>query len=60
MRWTEVDPETYRAFELLVFAKRKAADFAAELGMTRNAVFLSMHRIVRRIRELQVTFDSVN
>ena len=56
----EVEPNTYRAFELTVFSKRKAAEVADELGMTSNAVFLAKHRIVRRIRELQASFESLN
>ena len=57
---TEVEPNTYRAFELMTFSKHKAAEVAGELGMTPNAVFLAKHRIVRRIRELQASFESLN
>lgn len=57
---TEVQPKTYRAFELTVFEKRAASDVALELGVSRNAVFKAKHRIVRRIRELQLAFESLN
>ena len=55
-----MEPKTYRAFELVVFSKRDAAAVADELGMTRNAVFKAKHRIVRRIRELQASFETLN
>ncbi len=49
----EVRPRTFRAFELVAIENRSAEDVAAELGITRNAVFIAKHRILKRMRELQ-------
>lgn len=55
----EVDPQTFRAFELVAMKEVPAADVATQLGMTRNAVFLAKHRVVKRIRALKDAFESV-
>lgn len=49
----EVGPQTFRAFELFALEGRPAADVAAELGTTDNAVFLAKRRVLRRMRELR-------
>jgi hypothetical protein len=54
-----VDPGTFRAFERVALDQVPAADVARELGMTRNAVFLAKHRVVKRIRALKDAFESV-
>jgi RNA polymerase sigma-70 factor (ECF subfamily) len=42
---------TWAAFHGLMVEGRSAADVAAELGMSVNAVWLARHRVVRRLRE---------
>jgi RNA polymerase sigma factor (sigma-70 family) len=54
----EVDPQTFRAFEMVALKDIAPAAVAAELGMTRNAVFLAKHRVVKRIRALKDAFES--
>lgn len=49
----EVAPATYRAFELLVLKNKQAADVATELGVSRNAVFIAKHRVLKRMSELR-------
>lgn len=49
----EVTPTTYCAFEMLVLQNRQAAEVAAELGISRNAVFIAKHRVLRRMTELR-------
>lgn len=48
----EVQPATFRAFEMLVLEKRSVEDVVAELGITRNAVYIAKHRVATRIRAL--------
>jgi RNA polymerase sigma-70 factor (ECF subfamily) len=57
---SEVDPATFRAFELVALQEVPAADAAAKLGMTRNAVFIAKHRVVKRIRALKEAFEDVS
>jgi RNA polymerase sigma-70 factor (ECF subfamily) len=42
---------TWRAFTGVLVAGRPAADVAAELGVTENAVYLARHRVLTRLRE---------
>ena len=53
----EVSPQTFEAFRLVVFGNRTPADVAAELGMTRNAVFIAKHRVGTRLRELRAAYE---
>jgi RNA polymerase sigma-70 factor, ECF subfamily len=46
----EFEPNTRRAFWLVV-AGRRAADVAAELGMSVGAVYIAKSRILRRLRD---------
>jgi RNA polymerase sigma factor (sigma-70 family) len=55
----EVQPSTYRAFEMVTFERRSPADAAAELGLTRNAVFIAKHRVATRLRELRREYEEV-
>jgi len=48
----EVEPTTFRAFEMVVIANRTPAEAAGDLGMTRNAVFIAKHRVLTRVRAL--------
>lgn len=56
---TEVEPSTIRAFELFAIEGRSAAAVAEELGMSRNAVFIAKHRVIKRILELREQMESV-
>lgn len=56
---TELKPTTIRAFELFAIDQRPAAEVADELGMSRNAVFIAKHRVLKRITELTRQFESV-
>jgi RNA polymerase sigma factor (sigma-70 family) len=49
----EVEPATVRAFELFAIEGRPAADVARELDMSRNAVFIAKHRVLKRVMELR-------
>jgi RNA polymerase sigma-70 factor (ECF subfamily) len=44
-------PATWQAFRRLVLDGRKAADVAAELGLSVNAVFIAKSRVQRRLRQ---------
>ena len=55
----EVEPRTTRAFELFAIEGRPAAAVADELGMSRNAVFIAKHRVMKRILELREQMESV-
>jgi RNA polymerase sigma-70 factor, ECF subfamily len=47
----EFQPATWKAFCEYVINQRPAADVAAELGLTENAVYLAKGRVLRRLRE---------
>lgn len=53
----EVEPRTFEAFELVAIRRVPAAEVADQLGMTRNAVFVAKHRVLRRVGELQREFE---
>ena len=55
----EVEPNTLRAFEMLAINRRPATDVADTLGMTRNAVFIAKHRVLKRVLELKRQFEEV-
>ena len=55
----ELEPNTVQAFEQTAIRNRPASEVAAELGMSRNAVFLAKHRVLKRVRELQEQIESV-
>ncbi len=44
-------PATWHAFEAIVRQGREAADVAAELGLTVNAVLIAKSRVLKRLRE---------
>lgn len=46
----DFEPETWRAFWEVVAEGRPAADVAADLGLTANAVYLAKGRVLRRLR----------
>jgi RNA polymerase sigma-70 factor (ECF subfamily) len=47
----DFDDRTWAAFVGLMVEGRPAADLAAELNLTKNAVFLARHRVLKRLRE---------
>jgi RNA polymerase sigma-70 factor (ECF subfamily) len=47
----DFEPRTWRAFTRFVVDDRPAADVAAELGVSKNAVLLAKSRILKRLRE---------
>jgi RNA polymerase sigma-70 factor (ECF subfamily) len=47
----DFEPATWAAFWEFVVCERPAAEVAAELGLTVNAVYLTKARILRRLRE---------
>jgi len=49
----EFAPSTFRAFELFACEGRAAEVVAAELGISRNAVYIAKHRVLQRLRDLQ-------
>lgn len=56
---SEVQPETWRAFELFALEGRSAESVASELATTANAVFLAKRRILARMRELRPLMEDV-
>jgi RNA polymerase sigma-70 factor, ECF subfamily len=48
---TDFEPNTWKACFERVVEGRPAADVAAELGMTENAVFVAQSKVLRRLRE---------
>lgn len=56
----EVEPTTYRAFEMTALVKRPAAEVAGELSISRNAVFIAKHRVLTRLRKLQEEYERVD
>jgi RNA polymerase sigma factor (sigma-70 family) len=53
----ETDPIRLRAFELYTLQGWSADDVAAELGISRNVVYLSKSRVLARVLELRKTID---
>ncbi|MGE0480037.1 MAG: RNA polymerase sigma factor [Phycisphaerae bacterium] len=53
----EVAAHTFRVFELVVRAGRSPDEAAAELGMTRDAVYVAKHRVLKRLGELVREFE---
>ncbi|MCB9857490.1 MAG: sigma-70 family RNA polymerase sigma factor [Phycisphaerales bacterium] len=55
----EVEPTTYRAFDLVVRENRPAAEVAEILGVNIKLVYNAKHRILRRIRELRESIEQI-
>ena len=55
----EFSPSTLDAFERFVLGDRAAAEVAAELGLSENAVFGAKRRVLRRLRELEPLMTDV-
>ncbi len=48
---TDFQPSTWKACWELIVAGRPAAEIAAELGLSENAVYLAKARVLRRLRQ---------
>ncbi len=48
-----VDSKTYDAFNRYVLQGQPAQDVAKQLGVTRNAVYISKNRVISKVRELR-------
>lgn len=55
----EFEPETVRAFEMLVLQQSSIEQAEQELSLTRNALAIAKHRVSKRIRELIELCDEV-
>jgi RNA polymerase sigma factor (sigma-70 family) len=53
----EVAPTTYRAFEMIVREGRSPDDAARETGLSRDAVYVAKHRMLKRLAELTKEFE---
>jgi RNA polymerase sigma-70 factor (ECF subfamily) len=53
----EVQPVTLAAFRSFALAGRPAAEVAAELGLTENAVYGAKRRVLERVREILPLLD---
>jgi DNA-directed RNA polymerase specialized sigma24 family protein len=56
----EFEQRTWQAFWQAAMAERTAAEIAAELGMTTNAVYLAKSRVLRRLREELANMLDIN
>jgi RNA polymerase sigma-70 factor (ECF subfamily) len=54
----EVEPETFRAFELVVREEKTPDEAANTLNVTVKSVYNAKHRVLKRIRELRESFES--
>lgn len=52
---SRMNPRTIRAFEMVTFQQKPAAEVAAELGMTANDVYVAKNRAVERLRQIRDT-----
>ena len=55
----EVQPATFQAFELTTMGKLRPDEVAASLGMSKNAVILAKHRVVKRLPELRKQYEEL-
>jgi RNA polymerase sigma-70 factor (ECF subfamily) len=53
----EFEPQTYRAFELVVREERSPEEACQVLGVAIKSVYNAKHRVLKRIRELRADFD---
>lgn len=57
---SEVEPRTFRAFELAALENRDAGAVAAELSIDVKAVYNAKHRLLKRVRELRESMERVH
>jgi RNA polymerase sigma factor (sigma-70 family) len=56
---SEVQPLTFRAFELAALENRDASAVAEELGIDVKTVYNAKHRLLKRIRELRESMEQL-
>ena len=54
---TRLEPQTIRAFEMLAFEQREAADVAGELGLGIDSVYAAKNRCLTQLREIIARFS---
>lgn len=54
---SEVDPKTYRAFEMYAMDQQPVEQVCNTLDMTPNAVYVAKNRVLTKIRELKKRYD---
>lgn len=54
----EFEPQTFRAFELVVRDGKSPDEAATSLGLTVKSVYNAKHRILKRVRELRDEFEA--
>lgn len=54
----EFEPQTYRAFEMVVREELSPDDAAAKLGIGLKSVYNAKHRVLKRIRELRAQYET--
>lgn len=55
---SELDENTYQAFEMYALKQQPIEDICRELDMSRNAVYIAKSRVLTRIRELRNYYES--
>lgn len=53
----ELTENTFRVFEIVVRQGRSPDEAAAELGMSRDAVYVAKHRVLKRLGDLMKQYD---
>ncbi len=57
---TEFDSKVFEAFELYALLDIPAAKVAEKLNISRNAVFIAKHRVLKKMHELGSEFEGGN
>lgn len=55
---TEFEPDTFRAFEMVVRDEKSPDEVANTLSVSIKSVYNSKHRVLKRIRELRESYES--
>jgi RNA polymerase sigma-70 factor (ECF subfamily) len=55
----ELAANTFEAFQLVVREGRTPDEAAAKLGMTRDAVYVAKHRVLKRLKELTAEYEEL-
>jgi len=55
---SQFEPRTFHAFWRIVVQDRSAAEVAAELSLSPNAVYIAKSRVLRRLREVLAELDA--
>ncbi len=55
----ELQASTFRAFQLVVHEEKSPAEVARELGISRDAVYVAKHRVLKRLGELSRQFEAL-